>query len=185
MICANALTNRRVRFRRRHHKPGLLLGGELFVVVTGLGFFRMLQNERSVLDFLHQPRQASFFLMLVLFLFLLLLLFSLWFAGLWLGQGSELLVDSLQLYQEREANYSQQGNDTKQTTTKTTTTTRRQQSFFSSWSDCRASHEPALGAQPIAGLAPLQSRQWRTRIRRRSRWSCLRRRQRGLKEAGA
>lgn len=117
MICANALTKRLVRFRRRHHKPGLLLGGELFVVVTGLGFFRMLQNERSILDFLHQARQASFFLMLLLFLFLLLLLFSLWFAGLWLGQGSELLVDSLQLYQEREANYSQQGNDTKQTTT--------------------------------------------------------------------
>lgn len=78
----------------------------------------MLRNERSVLDFLHQARQAPLFLMLVLFLFLLLLLFSLWFVGLWLRQGGELLVDSLQLDQEREANRSQQGNGAhKQTTT--------------------------------------------------------------------
>lgn len=38
--------------------------------------------------------------MLIFFLLFLFLLFSLWFAGLWLGEGSQLLVDSLQLYEE-------------------------------------------------------------------------------------
>lgn len=135
--------------------PGLLLGNNLLVaVVTALGLLRELRDRCSFLDIVHMARRSSFLLMLLFFLLFLFLFFSLWFAGLWLREGSQLLMDGLQLYQEKNTELSK-GKRGLDEYLKTTI----------------AGHRPAPVALPASGLSPLQSHLWKTQTQTMSHWN--------------